>query len=70
VCTRGTTARRGRPLALLTLELEVHNFRKAYGSLLTDSALIELASRLQAAFRDSDVVARTGDGRFAVLLMV
>lgn len=62
-------ARRGRPLALLLFEVELSALREDPCSLEAEAAVAWLGARLRHSFRASDVVARVGDGRFAVLLL-
>jgi PleD family two-component response regulator len=61
-------ARRGRPLALLVFDADVEAARPVVGALAVEESVTAIASRLSHAFRVSDVVARLGDGMFAVLL--
>jgi PleD family two-component response regulator len=60
-------ARRGRPLAMLVFDAEVQGAEEG-GSLAAHEQLAAIAARLRQSFRVSDVLARLGAGRFAVLL--
>ena len=61
-------ARRGRPLALLVFDANVEAARPVVGALCVEESVTAIAAQLMKAFRVSDVVARIGDGTFAVLL--
>lgn len=60
--------REGRQVALLAFDLHLDELRREQGRLAADGVLMEAAARLSAAFRSSDVVARIGGARLAVLL--
>lgn len=61
-------ARRGRPLALLVFEASVVGLSTETGSLALEETLAALGGRLRRSFRETDVVAHLGEGRFAALL--
>ncbi|MBI3186107.1 MAG: response regulator [Myxococcales bacterium] len=61
-------ARRGRALALLVFGVDLSGLREDPQSLEADEVLSSLWARLRQSFRSSDVVARVGEGRIAVLL--
>ena len=59
----------GTPLGVVMLDLDNFQFfNDAYGHILGDSVLKQVADRLQAACGRNDVVARFGGDEFAVLL--
>ena len=60
--------RSGRPLAVLVFDWDADQARRAHGRLVADAVTAALGAQLEAAFRRSDLVARIGEGRFAVLL--
>ena len=70
VCERSVALarREGRTLAVAGFDANVGPLRETAGSLLVDEVLSAYAAHLRAAFRESDVVARIGPSRFAVLL--
>ncbi|HWV38924.1 MAG TPA: response regulator [Vulgatibacter sp.] len=60
--------REGRTLAVAGVDANVEPLRERAGSLVVDEVLSAYAAHLKSAFRESDVVARIGPARFAVLL--
>lgn len=70
VCERSVALarREGRTLAVAGFDANVEPLRERAGSLVVDEVLSAYAAHLRAAFRESDVVARIGPARFAVLL--
>ncbi|AKU92231.1 response regulator [Vulgatibacter incomptus] len=60
--------REGRTLAIAGFDADLGALRESQGSLAADEVLAAFAARIRAAFRDSDVVARVGPDRIAVLL--
>jgi diguanylate cyclase (GGDEF)-like protein len=63
------SARFGRPLALLMLDLDhFKNVNDTYGHQRGDAVLVELAARVRAQVRDVDTVARYGGEEIVVIL--
>ena len=63
------SARFGRPLALLMLDLDhFKNVNDTYGHQRGDAVLVELAARVKAQVRDVDTVARYGGEEVVVIL--
>ncbi|HYE52612.1 MAG TPA: diguanylate cyclase [Azospirillaceae bacterium] len=62
-------ARRGEPLGLVLVDVDrFKQVNDTYGHDAGDALLVEVARRLQAAMRGTDIVARLGGDEFAVLL--
>jgi diguanylate cyclase (GGDEF)-like protein len=63
------SARFGRPLALLMLDLDLFkSVNDTYGHQRGDAVLVELAARVRAQVRDVDTVARYGGEEVVVIL--
>ena len=63
------SARFGRPLALLLMDLDHFKLvNDVYGHQRGDAVLVELAGRIRAQVRDVDTVARYGGEEFVVIL--
>ncbi len=63
-----TLARRGRALAVMVFDAELPALLRGKGRLEADAAVASLGARLKTVFRQSDIVASLGAGRFGVLL--
>lgn len=63
-----TLARRGRTFSVMVFDAELPHLRRGRGRLEADAAVASLGARLKQVFRESDVVASLGAGRFGVLL--
>lgn len=63
-----TLARRGRTFSVMVFDAELPHLQRARGRLEADAAVASLGARLKTVFRQSDVVASIGAGRFGVLL--
>lgn len=63
-----TLARRGRALAVMVFDAELPALLRGRGRLEADAAVASLGARLKTVFRQSDIVASLGAGRFGVLL--
>lgn len=61
-------ARRGRTLSVMVFDAELPQLQRSRGRLEADAAVASLGARLKTVFRQSDVVASIGAGRFGVLL--
>ena len=60
---------RGEDVCLMLIDIDhFKTVNDTYGHLTGDAVLIEIASRLQAAMRPTDIVARYGGEEFAVLV--
>lgn len=70
VCERSVSLarREGRTLAIAAFDANLDRLRSKAGSLVADEVLSTYAAHLRSAFRESDVVARIGPSRFAILL--
>ena len=64
-----TARRNGRQLAVLLIDLDrFKNINDTLGHLVGDQLLVEVAHRLEASVRESDIVARLGGDEFVVVL--
>lgn len=70
VCERALAlaSRSGRSLALIAVDVNLPELTAAHGPIAAQSVVDGLSAHLRSSFRASDMVARIGPGRVAVLL--
>lgn len=64
----GLAERHGTPAAVVGIELRLEAIHERHGHFAVDAALVHVARLLCGLIRSTDILARTGDSRFGLIL--